>query len=69
MTGVQTCALPIWSTLGEDSLVGTNATVVPQIHVGKNVRIGAGSIVVRDVPDGWHVFGNPASRLLVPSLK
>jgi len=55
-----------WTFLGEDSFVGTNATVVPRVHVGKNVQIGAGSIVVRDVSDGWHMFGNPASRLLVP---
>lgn len=55
-----------WSSLGENSFVGTNATIIPHVNVGKEVNIGAGSIVVRDVPDGWHMFGNPASRLLVP---
>lgn len=55
-----------WCSLGEDSFVGTNATITPKTHIGKRVQIGAGSIVVRDVPDGWHMFGNPASRLLVP---
>ena len=58
-----------WSSLGEDSLVGTNATIIPHVHVGKNVQVGAGSIILRDVPDGWHVLGNPAKRLLVPGQK
>ena len=57
------------SSLGEDSFVGTNATIIPHVHVGKKTRVGAGSVVVRNVPDRWHVFGNPATRLLVPGQK
>ncbi len=58
-----------WTSLGEDSFIGTHATIIPHVHVGKSVLIGAGSVVVRDVPDGWHMFGNPASRILIPGQK
>jgi acetyltransferase-like isoleucine patch superfamily enzyme len=39
--------------------IGANATILPGIIIGKNVLIGAGTVVVRDVPDGVVVAGNP----------
>lgn len=58
-----------WTSLGEDSFIGTHATIIPHTHVGKEALIGAGSVVVRKVPEGWHVFGNPASRIILPGQK
>ena len=58
-----------WTSLGEDSFVGTHATIIPHMHIGKKTLIGAGSVVVHDVRDGWHMFGNPASRIMVPGQK
>jgi acetyltransferase-like isoleucine patch superfamily enzyme len=40
--------------------IGANATLLPGIVVGRDALVGAGSVVVRDVPDGAVVVGNPA---------
>jgi acetyltransferase-like isoleucine patch superfamily enzyme len=40
--------------------VGANSTLLPGITIGRNALVGAGSVVVRDVPDGKVVAGNPA---------
>jgi acetyltransferase-like isoleucine patch superfamily enzyme len=34
--------------------------VIAGITIGKNARIGAGSVVINDVKPGETVFGNPA---------
>jgi serine O-acetyltransferase len=46
-------------TLGENVVVGTGAKVLGNIHIGNNVRIGAGSVVLRDVPSDCTVVGIP----------
>ena len=40
--------------------VGANVTVLPGVVIGENSLVGAGSVVVNDVPDGKVVAGNPA---------
>jgi acetyltransferase-like isoleucine patch superfamily enzyme len=40
--------------------IGANATVLPGVVVGRQALVGAGAVVVRDVPDGKVVAGNPA---------
>jgi acetyltransferase-like isoleucine patch superfamily enzyme len=40
--------------------IGANATLLPKIIVGHNALVGAGAVVVADVPDGKVVVGNPA---------
>jgi acetyltransferase-like isoleucine patch superfamily enzyme len=40
--------------------IGANATVLPEVVIGRNALVGAGSVVVRDVPDDKVVVGNPA---------
>lgn len=41
--------------------LGTNAVVVPKVRIGKNVVVGAGAVVTRDVPDDVMVAGVPAA--------
>ncbi|MEM7180318.1 MAG: serine O-acetyltransferase [Spirochaetota bacterium] len=54
-------------TLKENVVVGSGAKVLGNIVIGKNVRIGAGSIVLKDVPDNCTVVGLPAYIVKNPS--
>lgn len=40
--------------------IGANATILPGVVIGENALVGAGSVVVDDVPPGAVVVGNPA---------
>jgi serine O-acetyltransferase len=46
-------------TLGDHVVVGTGAAVIGAITIGAGTRIGAGSVVVRDVPPNCVVVGVP----------
>ncbi|PWL22610.1 MAG: serine O-acetyltransferase [Synechococcus sp. XM-24] len=46
-------------TLGANVVVGAGAKVLGAIEVGSNTRIGAGSVVLRDVPPDSTVVGVP----------
>jgi acetyltransferase-like isoleucine patch superfamily enzyme len=40
--------------------IGANATLLPGVVIGENALVGAGAVVVHDVPPGAVVAGNPA---------
>lgn len=40
--------------------IGSSATILPNITIGENAIIGAGSVVTKDVPPNTIVAGNPA---------
>lgn len=42
---------------------GINVSVRPFVRVGKGARLGAGAVVVKDVPPGEVWVGNPAKKL------
>ena len=46
--------------IGDNVTLGVNVTIIGAIHIGDNVIVGAGSVVVKDVPDNCVVAGNPA---------
>lgn len=46
--------------IGDNSYVAPSATIMNRLHVGKNVNVGIGSVVLQDIEDGVRVFGNPA---------
>ncbi len=54
------CDLTGGVTLGTGVFMGSHATVVPGRTVGDWARVGAGSVVLRNVPAHTTVFGNPA---------
>ena len=47
-------------TLGRNVTVGVNAAVLGAITLGDDVKVGGGSVVVKDVPAGATVVGVPA---------
>lgn len=47
-------------TLGEFSAITLGVTVIDRLKIGKNTVIGAGSLVLKDIPDNVLVYGNPA---------
>lgn len=47
-------------TLGNNVVVGTGAKILGPITLGDNVRVGANSVVVNDVPSNCVVVGVPA---------
>ena len=47
-------------TLRNGVFVGNNANILGNITIGENSRVGAGSVVVRDVPPDSTVVGVPA---------
>lgn len=47
-------------SLGDNVNIGANVTIIGGIKIGNNVTIGAGSVVVKDVPDNCIIAGNPA---------
>ncbi len=40
--------------------IGANATILPGVEIGENALVGAGAVVVGDVPANAVVVGNPA---------
>jgi len=40
--------------------IGASSVILPGITIGKNVLVGAGSVVTKDVPENCVVAGNPA---------
>ena len=50
-------------TIGDNVKIMTGATIFGGIHIGNNVTIGAHSVVMHDIPDGWTVAGAPAKRI------
>lgn len=47
-------------SIGDFSFLGSNCVVLPKVKIGKNVTVGAGAVVTRDVPDNCMVAGVPA---------
>jgi len=47
-------------TLGKNVIVGVNAIVLGPITIGDNAKIGAGSVVLKDVPANATAVGVPA---------
>jgi acetyltransferase-like isoleucine patch superfamily enzyme len=47
--------------IGTAAQIGVNVTLLPFVRIGAGCLIGAGAVVVHDIPDGSVAFGNPAT--------
>ena len=52
-------------TVLNNVVIGAGAQVLGNITVGENCRVGAGSVVLRDVPDNSTIVGVPAHVVLI----
>lgn len=50
-------------TIGKRCFCGDQSFVIEKKRIGNDVKIGAGSRVFTNIPDGWSVFGYPATRV------
>jgi maltose O-acetyltransferase len=46
-------------SIGNDVWIGGNVSILPGVRIGNNCVIGAGSVVVHDIPDDSVAVGNP----------
>jgi bifunctional UDP-N-acetylglucosamine pyrophosphorylase/glucosamine-1-phosphate N-acetyltransferase len=49
--------------IGKDVFIGSDSALVAPVEIGDGAMTGAGSVVIRDVPPGGRVAGNPAKPL------
>lgn len=54
----QEWALPV--TIGNNVWIGGGVQILPGVRIGDNVTVGAGSVVVKDIPANSVAVGNPA---------
>ena len=45
--------------IGNNVWIGGSVTILPGVSIGDNVTIGAGSVVVKDIPSNCIAAGNP----------
>jgi len=50
-------------TVGDDTWLGANVTILPGVRIGRCCLVGAGSVVTKDVPDYAVAAGVPARVL------
>ena len=51
-------------TVGNNVVIGAGAKVLGPIYIGSNSKIGANSVVLRDVPEGATAVGIPAKNII-----
>lgn len=55
--------------IGNNVHLGANVSVIGPVRIGDNVEIGAGSVVVKDIPSNSIAVGNPAKVVKSNSAK
>tara|TARA_B110000444_G_C18254457_1_gene329072 strand:- start:216 stop:506 length:291 start_codon:yes stop_codon:yes gene_type:complete len=50
-------------TLKDNVVVGSGAQILGPVTIGKNARIGANAVVIKDVPENSIMVGVPAKNI------
>ncbi|MDO8379604.1 acetyltransferase [Phenylobacterium sp.] len=53
--------------VGEGAFIGIGATIKGWLRIGARATVGAGAVVLKEVPDGVTVVGNPARPMVAKS--
>jgi len=53
----------IKTLIKKSASIGANSTIICGINIGKYALIGAGSVVIKDVPDFGLIVGNPGKLI------
>lgn len=51
------------ATIGDNVYIGPNVCIVEDVNIGSNTTIGAGSVVVKDIPENSTAVGCPAKKI------
>lgn len=52
-----------YAEVGQESVMHVRSTLIAHKKIGHQVSVGSGSVVMRNVKDRLHVFGNPAQKI------
>ena len=52
-----------YSEMGHESVMHVRSTLIAHKKIGNQVSVGSCSVVMRNIKDGLHVFGNPAQKI------
>lgn len=50
-------------SIGTECLLGTGCRVIDKVNIGNNVVVGAGGVIIRDIPDNSKVAGVPVKDI------
>lgn len=53
-------------SIGNDVIIGAGAKILGPIFVGDNAKVGANSVVLKDVPSNATAVGSPAKNIIKP---
>lgn len=48
--------------------IGAGSVILPGVVIGEAAMIGAGTVVTGNIPAGIRVVGNPARRIILPTI-
>ena len=52
-----------YAEVGQESVMHVRSTLIAHKKIGNNVSVGSSSVVMRNVKDALHMFGNPAQKI------
>lgn len=56
-------------SVGQFTDIGTSAAIIPGVQIGSHSVVGAGTVVIRDIPDHATVVGNPGRVIKQADVK